>query len=220
MQAIINSTSEIKPFINTVVGYVKINKSWINHNDSYECAAWWEDSQIQEGVYPLILKENSFSAKELYLVASLNAIVVDDYFPALWGGLPVSRQPYKPKNIGQPRNVFHRFEIVDSIEKTAYSHSDIDVCVNPLTWQAFINAARSNLDYYNQLLDNYRQDYISNGDGNYNTNLSMISHCSENINNLARSIIKMKDKLKSTEEATQYMIDLHIKNISWASQAA
>jgi len=221
--AIITVTPQLKSMLNnTVVGYFKVNKSWVHHNNSYECAAWWEDSEIQSGVYPLYLKANSYSSKELYLQANLNAVVVDDYFPALWGGVAVSRQPYKPKNVGQQRTLFHRLEIVDSIEKTGYSPniSECDVCVNPLIWQEFINAARDNLNQYHDLLDKYRNAYLDHGDGDYNTNLSMIGHCSKQISVLASAISKIKTKMKYLEDATGYMHNLHVDNTNWIGLAA
>lgn len=221
MNAIINATSELKPYLNTHVGYVKINKPWVHHNNNYECAAWWEDSEIKPGVYNLILKESHYAPKELMLVASLDAIVVDDYFPALWGGLPISRKDYTPRNVGQHRKVNRRFEIVDSIEATGYSPTcEINIFVNPLIWQTFIDAARATMQDYSNLLAKYQEDYRNNGDGDYDTNLSMITHCTDNMSKLANAITKMKTRIKYMDEATEYMRNLHFNNTSWINEAA
>lgn len=219
MIATIKATSELKSLINTVVGFVRINKSWVHHNSSYECAAWWEDSEIQPGVYPLILKENSFSSKELYLSSALDAIVVDDHFPALWGGVAISNKPYVAKNIGEKRTIHKRFELVESINKTGMSASDIDVCVNPMIWDAVINAARESLTNYINLCQSYVDTYHADGDGNFDSNISMIQYSGQNMAALSEAIMTMKRHQGYITRDSDYMRNLYAQNTAWVNAA-
>jgi len=220
MNPVIKATNELKSLINTTVGYVKINKSWIHHNASFECAAWWEDSSIQEGVYPLILKQSHLAPYDLYLSAALESIVVDDYFPALWGGVAISDKPYVAKNIGSKRTVHHRFDLVESIEKTgAIPGSKMDICVNPLIWSALISAARASLIEYQDTYNKYLADYQEVGDGSFDTNIGMIAYAAEHIAVLARSISKIKHQYAYLNEKNDYMRNLFANNISWVQAA-
>lgn len=216
---IINATNELKPFVNAVVGYIQINESWLHHNNNYECAAWWEDSKIQTGVYPLTLVENYLHPKDLSLNAKLNSVVVDDYFPALWGGVSISKKPYVAKNVGQIRTVNHRLDILDSMERTGNSPgSKMDICLNPMLWQAFIDSARISLENYRELCNKYYDDYQKFGDGDYNTNISMIAYTTEEMSKLARGIEKMKRCMEYMNNST--FSNLYTKNTNWINQAA
>lgn len=216
---IINATNELKPFLNTVVGYIKVNESWVHHNNSFETAAWWEDSKIETGVYPLILTENYHQPKDLRLISKLKSIVVDDYFPALWGGVSVSNQPYVAKNIGQSRNVTKSFEILECMQMTGNSPcSKIDMCLNPFLWQAFINAARDSLESYRNIYNEYVKEYDDCGDGEYDTNLNMIAYSSEQMNKLVRGISEMKRCMKNMDN--DYLFNLYGKNTDWIKLAA
>ena len=94
-------TPELKPFLGQVIGWVKVNQTFIDHNANYECAAWWKDSEIQLGVYPMILEENHLYPRDLRLHVKYDAVVVDDYFPALWGGVSVSKSLISPSILGK-----------------------------------------------------------------------------------------------------------------------
>jgi hypothetical protein len=218
--AIINVNDELKSFIGTTVGYIQINEPWVNHNNSYECAAWWEDSTIVKGVYALTLEKNSFAPYDLYLLGKLDAIVTDDYFPALWGGVAISNKPYTSKNLGQQRTIRHKIDLVEGIEKTGYSPGNsIDICVNPLIIDAVINAARQSFENYQQSLVSYWSEYHEKGDGNYNSNLSMVAYSTENMTALCRAIEAMNTRRKYLVEATDYMRNNYVKNTAWAVAA-
>lgn len=220
MNPSIKASNELKSLINTTVGYVKINKSWINHNASYECAAWWQDSKIEQDVYPLVLRQNSLSPNDLYLSAELNAVVVDDFFPSLWGGVAIGNTKHVSKGIGSKRIVNHRFELVESIERTGNSQGEkIDICVNPLIWNTLIDAIRTTLIDYQGTYNQYLTDYQEVGDGNYNINIDMMAYAAENIALLARSIVKLKRCCSYLNEHTDYMRDIIVKNVSWIQAA-
>jgi hypothetical protein len=214
---VITKTQSLKAFIGSVVGYIQINKNWIHHNSSFECAAWWEDSQIEGGVYPLALMESRYAPYDLYLSAKLNAVVVDDFFPALWAGSPISNTR-SPKNVGGHRHIFHRVDIVDAIDRTGHSPgSDIDYCVHPFMVDAFIDAARDSMSSYQSLMNEYWNTYQKEGDGNYCSNLSMVSHCAANVAALGKAIQTMLRRQENFNQSSDYMRQLYANNTSWAA---
>ena len=216
METKIIAFGNLKSLINNVVGYVKINKSWVNHNNSYECAAWWEDSSIKEGVYPLILKKNNFAPYNVYLEARLEAIVIDDFFPALWAGSPISNKPYIPQNVGEKRYIYKSFDIVQSINKTGdIEGSDIDTCVNPFVWDSVIESIRQSMHEMHKSYHTWFDKYQTCGDGDYNANISMIEYCSNNIMQLSKALNLLKDKQKYSN----YIGDNYSKNINWIQAA-
>ena len=217
-RAIITENADLKPFIGTVVGSVQVNESWVNHNNSFECAAWWEDTEIQKGIYHLTLEKNYLATNELYLRAKISSVVVDDFFPALWAGVAISRKPYVPVNIGQVRQFNHRVDLVEAIDHTGnIPGNKMDYCVNPLIIDGVISAARDSLSKYRQLMNNYCAAYDSEGDGKYHTNLSMIGHAAENLAALSRAIDKLLLKRHSLNTASSLMQECYIANTAWAA---
>lgn len=217
--AILNTTNNLKPFVDKVVGYVQVNKTWVHHNNAYECAAWWEDSQIVTGVYPLFLKENYLAPKNLILGCVFDAIVVDAYFPSMSGGVAFSNKGSKER-IGGKRNIHHSFNIVEVMEKTGQiPGDDKDFVLNPLLWEGFIESARENLLNYQQMyMDNWNT-YLKEGDGKYNSNLSGIKYLSGKIHDLADAIDRMKRVKDKIENASEYMSEIYAGNVSWSKAA-
>jgi len=214
---ILTANAEITPFINQVIGYVRVNKEYVHHNNSYECAAWWEDTKIQAGVYPLILAEYHLAPKFLYLKSKFSAVVVDDYFPALWGGVAVSNTPYKSNNIGCKREISHKFEIEDAIDKTGNSPgNDFDLFINPMMWQMFVRLAEDNLVKAQNSFNYFWNEYTNNPEDKYTSRVGMVAHCSNEMMNIARSIQKMKRCVTSLEDT--YYNNLRNDNTSWVIQ--
>jgi len=215
MSEVIKPNKDIKSILGTTVGYIKVNKPWINHNASYECAAWWEDTEIQPGVYDLVIKQNTFAPYELKLVAKLDAIVVDDYFPAMFGGVAITK--YTSKGIGEKRTISKSFTILESVSKTGVSPgSDIDICINPMIWEAIIDSAKETMLDFQSSMEHYWQDYKTEGDGTFDTNLSMIGYCANNIKHLTHAIMEIK---RRKEYISGYLGDLYANNTSWIKVA-
>jgi hypothetical protein len=71
--------------------------STIEYTDrNYECAAWWKKMRALPGVYNL-----KVVGDRKYFTAELDAVVVEDYFGSLFGGVAISSYDCK-KNAGQP----------------------------------------------------------------------------------------------------------------------
>ena len=211
MSAILRVTDNLKPFLKQTVGFVKVNKSYVHHNSSFETAAWWEDSEIQTGIYPLILERSYLcylSPYSLNLATKLSAKVVDCYFGSR----------YDKDRIGGIREIYKSFDIVDAICKTAISPGhDNDVIVNPFLWEGFIESARIELEECYKGMNKTYQDYSRHGDGNYNSNLSMLGYYSRNIEALSKAIEEMKRAKDKFDNASEYMAKIYSDNISWAA---
>jgi hypothetical protein len=140
------ATNALKPFLGKVIGFAKLNQAFTDHNASFECAAWWEDSETKPGIYPLFLTESSLYPKELSLTAFFDAKVTDDYFPALWGGVRISDKPYVSQRKGEKRVIRRNYDIVKAIRATGNSPgNEVDMFVNPLLWETFSEAMESEL---------------------------------------------------------------------------
>lgn len=213
-------TDELAPFIGTCVGYIRINKTWTYRNNNYECAAWYEDYEAVPGVYELTLKINDRAPHDLYFMAKVDALVTDDYFPALWGGVSISKKPYVPSRLGQSRIIYHKVDIVEGVIQTGNTPgNDIDVCINPFLIDGLVNSAKKSMVWYKELMDNYWAKYSIGIDDNYNTNLGMVAHCTENIADCARDIDKLIRQQRNFNEATEYMSSNYARNIAWVSNS-
>lgn len=210
----------LAPFLNKRVGFVKINEVIKHHNNQYECAAWWEDSEVQPGIYPLILEKNYLHPHHIQLKAKLSAIVTDDFFPSFYGGVGISGMPYKPQRIGQKREITYTFDVVNAIDHTGHIPSSTkDFFVDFNLINPIISDARDNLLIENDCLVREMENYINNGDGKYQSNLSMIVHYSGNIKNLTEAIMLLSHKIKDFENMTPYTRNNFESNTSWVNQA-
>jgi hypothetical protein len=207
MNAILRVTDNLKPFVGQAVGYVRVNKSYVHHNNSFETAAWWEDSEIQTGIYPLVLKESYLSPYSLNLATVFSGKVVDCHFGSR----------YDKDRIGSLREIHAKFDVVDCIVKTGNSPEDKDFVVNPFLWEGFIESARIELEECVKGMNQWYQDYHFKGDGNYNGNLSMLGHYARNIEALTKAIDDMKRAKDKFDNATEYMAKIYSDNISWAA---
>jgi len=212
-------TDELAQFIGTCVGYIKVNKPWTQHNNNYECAAWYEDSEIVPGVYELTLEVNHLAPHDLYLKAKIDAIVTDDYFPALWGGVAISNAPYVSNRIGQRGTINYSVGLIEGISHTGNTPgNNIDFCVNPFLIEGLINSAKESMTRYKELMDDWWGKYCAGGEDKYNTNLGMVAHCTENIADCARDIDKLLTHQRYFNEATEYMLGNYSRNISWINK--
>lgn|SRR5574337_614750 len=207
-----------------IIGAVKVNKPFVFHDASYETAAWWEDRQSCEGVHPVYLGRSYLHPRNLTITAHIKAKVVDDYFPGLWGGVPISREPYKPKHIGEDRTIYQGIEVVDAIERTGWSpDSDLDWFIHPSWWKLFtdeavteLRKAHHNFPDFWQAWDKLDKDpsvYIPtssqkdlrwNADDEYRSKVGMIAHFGNQFEKWARRIEKINWKLQYHKVGGQY----------------
>jgi len=208
MNAILRVTDNLKCFVGQAVGYVRVNKSYIHHNNSFETAAWWEDSEIETGIYPLTLNQSYLSPYSLNLATVFSGKVVDCYFGSR----------YDKDRIGGARNIHAKFDVVDCIVKTGNSPGeDKDFVVNPFLWEGFIESARIELEECVNGMNQTYQDYHFKGDGNYNSNLSMLGYFARNIEALTKAIEDMKRAKDKFDNASEYMAKIYSDNIAWAA---
>ena len=217
-----------------LVGAVQVNKSFIYHDASYECAAWWEDREAQTGVHPVYLSRSYHHPKHLTLTAHIKAKVVDDYFPGLWGGVAISREPYKPKHIGEERTIYRSLDIVEAIESTGNSPgSDIDIFVDPSHWHIFAHEAEMELreaysrfpEFWNKWNRLNAESFATSNDGRdkfhdeFRSRVGMIAHFGSLFEKWARRIEKINWRSQYHNEGskydTAYQRDNFAKNTEW-----
>lgn len=139
-----------------IVGAMQLNKTYVFHDQSFETACWWEDSEAQLGIYPIYLSRAYHHPKYLTLVAEIKAKVVDDYFPGLWCGMPISREPYKSKHVGEDRLLKHGVDINLAIDSTGNStDSDKNYFLHPSWLSLFQEEAEMELRKDYQMLPSF-----------------------------------------------------------------
>ena len=108
----------ISPLLDKQVGWVRINKPLVNHNNGYECAAWWQQETSTTGVFPLILRMGDYDYHgRCSASAAIPAKVTDCYFGALWGGVAIGKYD-KSSDIGRDATVYFRVSLPELIETT------------------------------------------------------------------------------------------------------
>lgn len=69
---------------------IKLTEPITHHKADYECAAWWQKSVSNVGIFELELPW-ALCSDEPMLSVVLPATVTEDYFGSLWCGIPISR---------------------------------------------------------------------------------------------------------------------------------
>lgn len=85
-----------------VIGFIDV-PSPVVMRTSYETAAWHTDAIVPPGRY-LIEEVHDGRSMRPYFVARFPGVIVSEYMPALWGGVPITRsaQGVDHPNVGQP----------------------------------------------------------------------------------------------------------------------
>lgn len=84
-----------------------LDQPYVYVRADYECAAWWEEHTTEAGefVAKFVPRKETHMERAACLVVEVPAKVTNDYFGALWCGVSVSKEPYKPKHVGEARTV-------------------------------------------------------------------------------------------------------------------
>jgi hypothetical protein len=214
-----------------IIGAVKVNKPFVYHDASYECAAWWEDREAQLGVHPVYLGRSYHHPKNLTITAHISAKVVNDYFPGLWCGNLISREPYKPKHIGEERTIYKGIEVVEAIQSTGNSpDGDIDWFIHPSWWPVFLDEALAEMredyrrlpEFWSEWDSLKKESFHPKMDGRwqfddeFRSKVGMIAHFGSLLEKWARRIEKINWHSSRWHEPSSYMQELHAKNTEWA----
>lgn len=217
-----------------VVGAFKVNKPFKHENRSYECAAWRETTETCVGVYPVVLGRSSHYPKHLTLTAEIKSVVIDDYFPSLWGGVSISNEPYKPKHLGENRMLRHGLDIVQSIERTGnIPDGDCNVFINPHWWSVFLQEVEIELKETHLRLPEFWDAYVGLDKENFKPNrnglswsfcdevrskIRMVAHIGMNMELWARRIDKIIQAMQRINDPSEYMKGLFKKNTEWSKE--
>jgi hypothetical protein len=216
-----------------IVGAVKVNEPF-KYNKSFECPAWREEHETERGVHPVYLCRNYHSPHHLYLSAEIAAKVTNDYFPGLWGGVPISREPYQPKHLGEKRTIHHGIEVEDAIQSTGNSPgSKLDWFIHPSWWPVFAEEALAELrEDYRRLPEFWQafesldaSTFVPKLDGRYGfdmeyrSKVGMIAHFGKGLETWARRLEKINWHTQyqpgGAHDST-YQRELFAKNTEWS----
>jgi len=214
-----------------IIGAVKVNKPFQYHNNGYECAAWYEDHQAKVGVHPVYLGRSYHYPKNLTITGQIEAEVVNDYFAGLWGGVAISKEPYKPKHIGESRIIRQGIEVVEAIERTGNSpDGDINWFIDPSWWPVFMEEAVKELredyrrlpefwdawDGLNKDTFHPRMEGRWKFDDEFRSKVGMVAHFGSLLDKWARRIEKINWNTSRFSDGSSYMQELYAKNTEWS----
>ena len=202
-----------------IIGAVQVNTPFTWHNASYECAAWWEDSEALVGVHPVYLGRSYHHPKNLTMTAHIAAKVVDDYFPALWAGNPIGNKPYEPKHVGESRTIRKQLDVVTAIESTGNSPGNaLDYFIHPSWWSLFLKEAETELtEAYKRLpkvWEDWRQEVDNPLSEDYRWKVGMVAHFGKELEKWARRIEKITWHTSIRQQET--FKKLYDKNTQWS----
>lgn len=206
-----------------VIGAVRVNVAQKNTRRDYECAAWWEETESDIGTFAVMLRREYHSPHDLFVIASVGATVTNDYFPGLWGGVPISREPYKPKHLGEKRTVYINNDIVKAIHATGNSpDNDIDWFINPEFWSLALKEAENELVAAYESLPKWWAEYMQ-GEDEFNSRVSMIGHFGRIFVRRSKEIEEIKRQMKYLgmlpgNSPTKYWKDNYNNNTKWAKE--
>jgi len=207
----------MKTYFGKQVGFVQVNKSVVYTDNHYECAAWWEERTSKTGVFPLTIQNPSSTnySKDIVVVANIPGIVTNDYFPALFGGVCVSTQPYKPKYIGQAsRPIIISSNFTKAIMLTGNSPgNDIDWYVNPEIWDEYVSYLRGCM---NEEYAYLAQSWDKNMHNSESSTLDSVMYSSKRLSQYAKDIGDVSRQIGYLGEASDMWRNLHKQNTSWA----
>jgi hypothetical protein len=211
------------------IGAVQVNKTFTYTNRSYECAAWSEDREALKGVHPVYIARQYHVPRTLYVLADIAAKVTDDFFPALWCGVAVSNDPYKPKHIGEDRIIHSHISVEDAITSTGNSPgSDLDWFIHPSWWQVFteesikeLKEAYRRLPEFWRYFDSLKEESFKpqmdgrwSFDDEYRSKVGMIAHFGSELEHWARRIEKINWQSQYHRKAGKYNTDYQRENFA------
>jgi len=218
-----------------IVGAVKVNKPFVYHNASYECAAWWQDEEAQLGAHPLYLQRQYHSPNNLELVADIKGKVVSDYFPGLWGGVAISNKPYVPRHVGEETCIRKRIEIDDAVRSTGSSPgNDLDVFFKPDWWVVVKNEATNELaktyrrlpEFWAEYANLNKENFVPSRDGHSFSSeqewkLGMVGYFGERLSKWARrlQLISRHEGYRGMNgERSIISHEMYHDNVKWANE--
>lgn len=148
------------------------------------------------------------------VVAKIPAIVTDDYFPALWGGVAVSNKPYVPKRVGKrsKQPILVRNSLPEAICHTGYSPgTEIDWYINPEVWEMCLKNRQERLTQEKEYLDKVWNVAESHRISSIKFTANRLGKVAKEIDEITFHIKYWKDPFKADE----YRKNLWENNTKW-----
>lgn len=93
-----------------ILGTIHLDKETEHYDHNYQVAAWWRRIMLLPGDYPVVVDAHS----PMYATVLVNARIEEEYFPSLWGGVPVET--------GNDRRYAHQGEATTLLVTAHASH--------------------------------------------------------------------------------------------------
>jgi hypothetical protein len=188
---------ESHPNVGEVVGQVKVyemSREEREHvNNGYECAAWWEKTRVEPGTYELRLAQSYHAKDHLFVTATVPAVVIDDYFPALWCGVSVSREAYRPKHLGERRELALNCPFAEACITSGNKSRSIESLIDLHYFEVALEHYKTLLNEHYNRLPRCWEEYQTASDDRwkvssvYHTALWM-SECAKSVDELLRAL--------------------------------
>lgn len=207
----------LENYIGKPVGFVRINEPIVFTYSGYECAAWWEQRTSTTGVFPLILRKKDKYSNDFIVEAMIPAVVTDDFFPALWGGVSVSNKPYVSKSIGMKcSDISATIDLIEAIKHTGNipGESTRDWYINPEIWELVIkNREQEIVKAYTELPKWWAQ--YQAGEDKFHSRVGMVGHFGEMLVRYSKEIQELYRLSGYLNEKSDMWRNLHKKNTAW-----
>lgn len=196
-----------------VIGAVRVNVPFTFHKNDYECAAWWEDHGAVTGVYPVTFEKEYHSPHDIYACGQIGALVTDDYFQSLWCGMPIGKEAYRAKHIGENRIIRQRIDLVEAIRSTGHTPDGaLSWYIHRPWWDVALRYAEKKLVEAYERLPEFWEKYRA-GEDEYFSRVGMIGHFGSILTRRSREIQEIKTAIRHSQSDT--FIPLHHQNTEW-----
>jgi len=205
----------MKDLVGSVIGAFKANVPLEYTKHDYECAAWWEQHRSKTGVFPVRLKL-SYDGRRYFAHTEIPAVVTDDFFPALYCGVSVSKTPYKSQHVGEERIITKTISLYEGIDQSGHSVGDNEDylwCIFPDFWPTYIEYCERQLDQDYAVLPKWWADYKA-GENEFFSKVSMVGHFAERMSEWVKAVHDIKTDLARIKSGASW-IKMFRDNTSW-----
>jgi hypothetical protein len=197
---------------NEVIGAVRVINHY-NHTQHYECAAWWEERKVTPGIYPVTF---DISSDNMVGAFTVDATVINDYFPALFGGVSISREHYTPKHIGEHRKIKQNYDLASMVIRTGNSpySNGFDYYISPKHWNDVVKYLTNEItDRFSHISTRYNEWKSSDYD---NSSLELLSVCygSKFVYDKSYQLYEIANHMRFYN--SNYHLNLFNSNTQWA----
>lgn len=202
------------PLIGQTIGALRLKQPHLHRDSNYETASWWEERQLEPGIYPLKVGVASYGRDQpLTLYAEGTGVVTDSFFPSSFGGvmLPGSNPQ---KYFGEARQIKIAVGWKTAIQQTGSSPSQDG------TLDLFVEAAKL-VELETYFAERFLRtlatfDRMRPTDLTTIESIRTLGHLASWIEEDSELLGLIRQELKRSKET--YFASLQAKNSAWATE--